>query len=96
MTLASYTNGTSPSTASIHRRRRLFGTAHAGPAWTSAVRVLRSATQNAVEHAGWRRSCAADRVGTVIIDQIGELDAKALHVLAVVFAILVRNSKHNQ
>jgi hypothetical protein len=33
------------------------------------------------------------RVGDDIIDRIGELDAKALHVLAVVFGILIRTSR---
>lgn len=93
MTLAIYTNRTRSST---HPRRRLVGTAHSGPAWTAAVGVLRSAIQNAVTHAGWRKSVTADRVGTTIIDQIGELDGKSLNVLAVVFSILVRNSQHNQ
>ena len=93
MTLAVYTNSHRPST---HLRRRLVGTTHTGPAWTSAVRVLRAAIPNAVEHAGWRRSITADQVGTTIIDRIGELDGKALHVLAVVFSILVRNSHHNR
>ena len=92
MTLAIYTNGNRPST---HPRRRLVGTAHRGPHWTSAVRVLRTALQNAVEHAWNPRSATADFVGTQIIDQIGELDGKSLHVLAVAFSILVRNSQHN-
>jgi hypothetical protein len=86
MTLTVYTNDAPPST----RRRRLTGTAHRGPRWISAVRILRLATQNAVQHAGWHRSATTDQVGTTIIDRIGELDAKALHVLAVVFAMLVR------
>ena len=85
MTLAVYTNGNRPST---HPRRRLTGTAHRGPHRVNAVRILRSATQNAVEHAGWRRSATANEVGSTIIDGIGELDGKCLHVLAVVFAIL--------
>jgi hypothetical protein len=91
MTLVTYSNGPGPSTAPI-RRRRLTGTAHSGPHWVCAVRILRSATLNAVEHAGWRRSATADAVGTSIIDHIEELDAKSLHVLAVVFSMLVRAS----
>ena len=95
MTLAVYSNGRAPSITSPNRRRRLIGTAHSGPHWVNAVRLLRSATQNAVAHAGWRRSVTADRVGDEIIDGIRELDGKALHVLAVVFSILVRTSQHN-
>lgn len=92
MTLAVYTNGNSPSTR-LHRR--LTGTAHRGPHWVHAVQVLRAALHNAVEHAGWRRSATADQVGSDIIDHIGELDAKALHVLAVVFGVLVRASRRD-
>lgn len=91
MTLAVYTNNNPPST----HRRRLTGTAHRGPNWVNAVHVLRAAIQNAVEHAGWRRSATANQVGSDIIDRISELDVKALHVLAVVFAILVRTSRRD-
>jgi hypothetical protein len=92
MTLIAYTNnGPSPSTH--HSRRRLAGTAHRGPAWTNAVHVLRAGVQNAVEHSGSRRSTTPDRVGSDIIDHIDQLDAKALHVLAVVFSMLVRASR---
>jgi hypothetical protein len=92
MVLAVYTNG-SPS--STHPRRRLAGTAHRGPAWVSAVRVLRSAVQNALEHAGPHRSATADQVGTDVIDHIGELDERSLHVLAVTFGVLVRASQRD-
>ena len=91
MTLAVYTNSKPSST----RRRHLTGTAHRGPNWVNAVRVLRAATHNAVEHAGWRRSATANRVGSDIIDQISQLDAAGLHVLAVVFTVLVRASRHD-
>jgi hypothetical protein len=91
MTLAVYTNSHRPST---HPRRRLVGTAHSGPHWVNVVRILRSATQNAVNHAGWHRSATADQVGSTIIDQIGELDTKSLHVLSVGFSILVRTSQN--
>jgi hypothetical protein len=77
------------------RPRRLMGTTHRGPSWVNAVRILRVATQNAVEQAGWQQYATADAVGTSIIDTLGELDSRALHVLAVVHAILVRaSSKH--
>jgi hypothetical protein len=94
MTLAVYTNGLRPSTVPA-RRKHLTGTAHKGPHWVNAVRILRSATQNALEHAGWRRSATADEVGTNIIDQIHVLDARALHVLAFVFGVLVRASQRD-
>ena len=67
MTLVSYTNGNSPSTSFLtNRRRKLVGTAHSGPHWVNAVRVLRAATVNAyAQDAAWgRRSATADRVGT--------------------------------
>ena len=51
--------------------------------------------QNAVQNADWRQSATTDQVGTTIIDRIGELDAKALHVLAMVFAMLVRMPRRN-
>ena len=94
MTLLTYMN---TQRSSIHHpRRRLVGTAHKGPAWTNAVRILRTAIQNGVDQApGCCRSATADDVGTTIIDQIQELDAKALHVLAVSFTILVRTSQRN-
>jgi hypothetical protein len=92
--LITYTNGDRPTSIPARRhpvRRRLTGTAHQGPRWTNAVRILRVATQNAVEHAGWRRSATADQVGTTLIDTIGELDPPSLHVLAVVHGILLRS-----
>jgi hypothetical protein len=56
MTLALYTNGNPTST-----RRRLTGTAHRGPCWVNAVHVLRAATQNALQHAGWRHSTTTNK-----------------------------------
>ena len=83
MTNSVYINGRRPSSVPthLHRRPLIVGSAHSGPHWTNAVRILRSATQNAVVHAGWRRSITTDHVGTTIIDGIGELDGKSLHVL---------------
>lgn len=92
LSLGVYTNGKSQST---QPRRRLTGTAHRGPQWVHAVHVLRAAIHNAVEHAGWRRSATANQVADDIIDHIGVLDAKALHVLAVVFGVLVRASRRD-
>ena len=89
MTLLTYTNGNAHTSP-----RRLTGTAHLGSHWTTAVRVLRSAALAAVEHAGCRQSATVDRVGGEIIDHLGELDSRALHVLQVVFAVLVRASRN--
>ena len=94
MTSTTYTNG---PTTSTHPRRPLVGTAHRGPAWTAAVRVLRSSVLNAREHADPLHRCAtADFVGTAIIDTFGVLDHCALHVLAVVNATLVRAARRDQ
>jgi hypothetical protein len=94
MTTLTYTNSNAPSTGRVHHKR-LTGTAHAGPHWVNAVRVLRTATENAVAHAGQRRSATPDRVGSDIIDQVGELDPKSLHVLAMVFGMIVRASRRD-
>ena len=94
--LITYTNGDRPTSMPARRhlaRHRPVGTAHRGPNWVNAVRVLRSATQNAVAHAGWRRSATADQVGVAIIDTLGELDPATLHVLAVVHSILLRSAQ---
>ncbi len=75
-------------------RRKLPGTAHRGPDWKFAVNVLRAAIRNAVEQVDWQPSDTVDDVGTGIIDMIGELDGRSLHVLAVAFGVLVRASRH--
>jgi hypothetical protein len=93
MVLAIYTNGDPPSTT--HPRKRLTGTAHRGPHWVNAVHVLRAAVLNAREHADPVKCPTADGVGTAIIDSIGELDHRGLHVLAVVNAALVRAARRD-
>jgi hypothetical protein len=96
MSIAIYTNGDRPSTTSTPtstRRRALTGTAHSGPHWVGAARLLRMAVQNAIIHAQGRRSITADRVGSTIIDEISKLDGKSLHLLSFVFSILVRNAR---
>ena len=99
MTLVSYTNGNSPSTSFLtNRRRKLVGTAHSGPHWVNAVRVLRAATVNAyAQDAAWGRLpprliASAPRSST----ESSELDSRALHVLSVVFAILVRAASQHK
>lgn len=96
MTLVTYTNDRPATTTPRPSLHRLAGTRHEGPAWTSAVRVLRAAVTNAVGHAGARRSVTSNSVGVDIIDNIARLDAKSLHILALVFAMLVRASRRDQ
>jgi hypothetical protein len=74
-------------------RRPLPGTAHRGPEWRSAVGILRAAVQNCVDHVDWRSTLTADAVGMRVLDHIGELDSRALRVLAIVLGILVRQSR---
>jgi hypothetical protein len=101
MTLLTYTtNGAAPSTvpspSRLSRRRRLVGTAHRGPHYVNAIRVLRMATLNAVEHVNGKHSAnTADQVGMAILDSIAELDGPALHVLSVVYSALVRRAQRN-
>jgi hypothetical protein len=83
-----YTNG---NTRVYRPHKGLFGTAHSGPAWTMAARLLRAAVANALQHAGHRRSVTAERVGGEIVDRINDLNPGALHVLAVVFGMLLRH-----
>lgn len=98
MSLVSYTasRGASSSPIPPQYRRRVIGTSHDGPAWTAAVRLLRGAALNAVAHAHVRKSVTSDAVGTTVIDTVGELDRRSLHVLAVVHGILLRASKQDQ
>jgi hypothetical protein len=104
MTLTTYTNGAEPSTVPVpsanrppYRRRRLVGTAHRGPHYVNAIRVLRMATLNAVEHVNGKHSAnTADQVGMAILDSIRELDAPALHILNVMFSALVRRAQRNK
>ena len=62
MVLALYTNGDRASTPSDHHHRP-FGTAHAGPGWTNAVRLLRAAIHVALQNGNWRRSAARSSHG---------------------------------
>ncbi|MFY9770239.1 MAG: hypothetical protein WAK04_08400 [Xanthobacteraceae bacterium] len=77
----------------LSTRRRLPGTAHRGPEWKAAVGLVRSALQNAVAHVDWQSRLTADQVGMRVLDHIGELDARALRMLAIVLGILVRLSR---
>jgi hypothetical protein len=73
--------------------RKLVGTRHEGPVWTETVRDLRRATKAAASKASWRPDITPDSVGVPIIDILPDLDPGSLHVLAVVSAILARQSK---
>ena len=93
MVLALYTNGDRASTPSDHHHLP-FGTAHAGPGWTNAVRLLRAAIHIALQNGNWRRSSVTtNTVGSAIIDSIGELDRASVNVLAIVFATLLKASR---
>lgn len=94
MSLATYSNARAATSPLPQHRCRVTGTRHEGPAWTATVRVLRAAVTNAAEHASTRRS--VNDVGVDIIDSIGLLEPKALHVLALVFGMLVRLSERDQ
>ena len=96
ISLVQYNTSRAASSPIPQYRRRIIGTAHDGPAWTRAVGMLRGAALNAVAHACNRKSVTADAVGTTVIDTIGELDKRSLHVLAVVYGVLLRASKHDQ
>jgi hypothetical protein len=74
-------------------RLHLPGTPHRGPEWKSAVGILRTALTNAVTHVNWRSSLTADQVGMRVLDHIGELDSRALRILAIVLGILVKASR---
>lgn len=92
---SSYTNGKPRATAAAvppkyPKQPKIVGTRHEGVHWKSAVNVLHAAVTNATEHASERVS--VDDVGVTIIDSIGLLDARALHVLALVFGMLLRAS----
>ena len=90
---STYTNGGRHTTTAKHRR--LPGTKHKGPHWTSAAQCLKPAISNAVLHAGWRSSATAEQVGSEVIDRIFELDARALHVLQFTLGVLVRTSRNS-
>ena len=74
------------------RTRRLPGSPHWGPDWKLAIRNLRAAVENAIQHA-WRLRFTPDAVGTEVIDLINQLDSRALAVLHVVIGELAKQSK---
>jgi hypothetical protein len=53
---------------------------------------LRAAIRNAIEHSPNRRAPSAEEAGLRIIDNLGKLDGRALHVLQVAFSDLVKAS----
>jgi hypothetical protein len=82
-----------PPPARPPKRIRLCGTRHEGPEWTRTVRDLRKVTKAAAEKASWRPGVTPDSVGVPLLKILPELDPGSLHVLAVVSAILARQSR---
>jgi hypothetical protein len=68
------------------------GTAHRGEAWTQQVRLLRVLLETTHCQCPQGVQADADAVGLDIIEHLGELDPKAVHVLRTVFATLHRLS----
>jgi hypothetical protein len=93
MSLISYTN---PPKFTIRNlaapRKKLTGTCHGNPAWTLAVRVLRASLLAALASAPERKA-SSETVGLQLIDNLNVLDSRALHVLAVATAVLIRSAK---
>jgi hypothetical protein len=75
------------------RQRRLPSAPHWGGTWKFAVATLRAAIKGAMCNARIRPHFNADRVGSEVIDLVGQLDGFALVVLHVVIGELVRQSK---
>ena len=70
------------------------GTVHGkGADWRERMRALRYVVRYAVQQCCWSPKETADDVGCFIIDNISELDAARLHVLARVFGTLLRDQR---
>jgi hypothetical protein len=61
----------SPSPAIRHQRLLGFGTAHAGPEWSAAVRALRAAISAAKVVAPHRTKPTEDEIAEAVIDHVG-------------------------
>ena len=88
----SVTYAFSPSSATRHPYRATgLGTRPNYPGWPQAVRLLRAAIAAAREAApSGDGGPTTTQLGDAIIDRIGELSTRDLHILAVVFGVLLR------
>ena len=75
------------------RQHRLPGSPHWGGPWKAAVGSLRAAIKAAMYHARARARFHSDRVGSEVIDLVGQLDEFALAVLHVVIGELAKQSR---
>jgi hypothetical protein len=72
-----------------------FGTAHAGPKWSAAVRALRAAISAAQVNAPYRSKPTGDMIAEAVIDHIDQLNARDRVVLAAILGILFRKTNGN-
>jgi hypothetical protein len=72
-----------------------FGTAHAGPEWSTAVRALRAAISAAKVVAPYRVKPTGEAIAEAVIDHIDQLNARDRVVLAAVLGILFRKTNGN-
>ena len=85
-----------PSPAMRHHQRLLgFGTAHAGPEWSAAVRALRAAISAAKVVAPYRLKPSADAIAEAVIDHVGHLDAHERVVFAAILGVFFRKANGN-
>src|SRR5262245_10814459 len=93
MSTSEYTSP--PSPAIRHQRLLGFGTAHAGPEWSAAVRALRAAIAAAKVVAPRRTKPAEDEIAEAVIDHVGHLDAHERVVLAAILGVFFRKANGN-
>ena len=72
-----------------------FGTAHAGPEWSTAVRALRAAISAAKVVAPYRVKPTGDAIAEAVIDHVDDLHARDRVVLAAILGILFRKANGN-
>jgi hypothetical protein len=93
MTVLNY-DKRSATSRPLHRPN--FGIGHNAPQWKAAAAALKLALYSAVACAQpTRRSCTPDTVGDAVIDVISRLDTRQLRTLALIVAMLDRNSRGN-
>jgi hypothetical protein len=78
-----------------HQRSRGFGTAHAGPEWSAAVRALRAAICAAKMVAPHRTRPTEDEIAEAVIDRVGHLDARDRVVFAAILGVFFRKANGN-